>query len=488
MSTKHSIVVCVVSSNKDTARSLSTIFSFVGEKVEQLCLETLAHKLGATPQLPLVVVLDDAAAQPSLLKKYPGTPFILTEQVGKKLQELNNCIGLLSASPSYGTVIQTLHYAQEYHAQKPDQQKTVHAAQLNQLTQSLVGQSATMRSVREQVVQVAPSNANVLILGESGTGKEVVARGIHDCSTRANGPFVPVNCGAIPAELLESELFGHEKGAFTGAVGMRKGRFELAQGGTLFLDEIGDMPLPMQVKLLRVLQEREFERVGGNKTLKADVRIVAATHQGLENLISEGKFREDLFYRLNVFPIEMPALRHRDGDIPLLVNELVSRMQDYEGASLRFTEGALASLAKQRWSGNVRELSNLVERLSITHAGRVVDVADLPGKYRDESVEPYTPVYPDEMHERDALNAMFAEDEAELDSVLYQDNGGFIPASLPKEGVDLRALLGDLEVELIRQALEQQEWVVARAAEQLGMRRTTLVEKMKKYQLSRSDG
>ncbi|RUO39099.1 sigma-54-dependent Fis family transcriptional regulator [Aliidiomarina taiwanensis] len=481
------MVVCVVSSSKDTARSLSTIFSFVGEKVEQLSLETLEHKLELTPQLPLVVVLDDVAAQPGLLKHFPGTPFILTERAEQKLREYSNCIGVLSEAPTYGAVIQLLHFAQEYHAQKPDQQKTVHAAQLNQLTQTLVGQSAAMRSVREQVVQVAPSNANVLILGESGTGKEVVARGIHDCSKRATGPFVPVNCGAIPAELLESELFGHEKGAFTGAVGMRKGRFELAQGGTLFLDEIGDMPLPMQVKLLRVLQEREFERVGGNKTLKADVRIVAATHQGLENLISEGKFREDLFYRLNVFPIEMPALRQRDGDIPLLVNELVRRMHDYEGESIRFTEGAMASLARQRWSGNVRELSNLVERLTITHAGRVVDVADLPGKYRDESVEPYTPVYPDEMHERDALNAMFAEDEAELDNVLYEENGGFIPASLPKEGVDLRALLGDLEVELIRQALEQQEWVVARAAEQLGMRRTTLVEKMRKYQLTRSD-
>lgn len=485
MTPEKQVAVCVVSSETDSAKMLHTIFKFIGEQAEIFTLESLEYKLTHAPQLPLISVIDDEAASVDLLKHFPGTPFIVTERVSQDLIKRNNCVGVLSTKPSYGEVIRLLHYAQEYHAQKPDQQSVPYASTLSQLARSLVGQSKAMRAVREQIVQVAPSNANVLILGESGTGKEVVARGIHDSSKRAKGPFVPINCGAIPAELLESELFGHEKGAFTGAVGVRKGRFELAQGGTLFLDEIGDMPLPMQVKLLRVLQEREFERVGGTRTLQADVRIVAATHQGLENLISEGKFREDLYYRLNVFPIEMPALREREGDIPLLVNELVERMRKVEAVDLRFTDAALGSLAIHRWSGNVRELANLVERLSITHGGRVVDVSDLPGKYRDESAEPYVPVYPDEMHERDALNAMFAEDECTLDDVLYPEGSGLVPATLPKDGVDLRALLGDLEVDLIRQALEQQEWVVARAAELLGMRRTTLVEKMRKYELVR---
>jgi Response regulator containing CheY-like receiver, AAA-type ATPase, and DNA-binding domains len=203
-----------------------------------------------------------------------------------------------------------------------------------------------------------------LILGESGTGKEVVARNVHFLSERKDGPFIPVNCGAIPGELLESELFGHEKGAFTGAISARKGRFELAEGGTLFLDEIGDMPLQMQVKLLRVLQERTFERVGGNKPLQCNVRIIAATHRNLETMISEDKFREDLYYRLNVFPIDSPALRQRKDDIPLLLQELNSRIQGDGVEGVRFTEQAIASLMEHEWAGNVRELSNLVERLT----------------------------------------------------------------------------------------------------------------------------
>ena len=464
---------------------MSTIFEFVGESVQALSFDDCSQVLRASPQSSVIVVLDDESAGGSWIKNYPGIPFIGTQHTRKECLEAVNCLGQLSARPSYGEVIQLLHHCQEYHRQKPGHEDVSYAERIKKLTQTLVGQSDTMHEIRMQIAQVAPSNANVLVLGESGTGKEVVAKGIHDTSARANGPFVPVNCGAIPAELLESELFGHEKGAFTGAIGTRKGRFEMAEGGTLFLDEIGDMPLPMQVKLLRVLQEREFERVGGNKTLQADVRVIAATHQHLESLITEGKFREDLFYRLNVFPIEMPALREREGDIPLLVLELAKRLQEKEQIELRFTDAALGSLASHRWSGNVRELANLVERLSITHAGRVVDVADLPGKYRDISAAPFKPAYPNEMQERDALNAMFAEDEAVLDDVLYPEGSGLIPARLPEEGVDLKTLLGDLEVDLIRQALEQQEWVVARAAELLGMRRTTLVEKMKKYQLTK---
>ncbi|MCB1767887.1 MAG: sigma-54-dependent Fis family transcriptional regulator, partial [Candidatus Competibacteraceae bacterium] len=214
------------------------------------------------------------------------------------------------------------------------------------LFRNLVGVSREMQEVRDLIKQVAGTEATVLITGESGTGKEAVASNIHGLSPRRDRPFVPVNCGAIPSELLESELFGHEKGAFTGAISSRQGRFEIAEGGTLFLDEIGDMPMDMQIKLLRVLQERTYERVGSNKTMRADVRIVAATHQNLEQLVAEGKFRMDLFYRLNVFPIQVAPLRERAGDIPLLVESYIKKREFERLGSLRLSDCALASLAR----------------------------------------------------------------------------------------------------------------------------------------------
>ena len=315
----------------------------------------------------------------------------------------------------------------------------------------LLGDSRAMRALRDLVVQVGPSDASVLIQGETGTGKELVAWSIHQASERAGGPFVPVNCGAIPAELLESELFGHEKGAFTGAIANRQGRFELAAGGTLFLDEIGDMPLDMQVKLLRVLQEKTFERVGSTQTLQADVRVVAATHQDLETLVAEKKFREDLFYRLDVFPIETPALRDRGADIALLISHQVKQL----GADgLTFTEKAIGQLQKHSWPGNVRELMNLVERMSILHAGKEVDIPQLPEKYRFGV-------------------------EAEVAAPTSGDR------ALPEEGIDLKDFLARTEIQMIEDALDRTGGVVAKAAELLGLGRTTLVEKMKKLGIAR---
>jgi sigma-54 specific flagellar transcriptional regulator A len=343
----------------------------------------------------------------------------------------------------------------------------------------LVGRSEKIQDVRLLIEQVASTDANVLILGESGTGKEVVARNVHYYSKRREGPFIPVNCGAIPPELLESELFGHEKGAFTGAFAARKGRFELADGGTLFLDEIGDMPQPMQVKLLRVLQERTFERVGGTKTIACDVRIIAATHQELESMINAGKFREDLYYRLNVFPINMPALRERKNDVPLLLQELISRMESVYSTSIRFTQRCIESLMLHAWAGNVRELSNLVERLIILFPNKLVDVNDLPVKYRHLDVPEYEPDYPEELQEQEAFAAIFSgEEEIEIPERAMLNE-------LPAEGVNLKEMLSELETDLIRQAIEQQDGVVSRAAEVLGMRRTTLVEKMRKYGMSK---
>jgi sigma-54 specific flagellar transcriptional regulator A len=332
----------------------------------------------------------------------------------------------------------------------------------NRECQQLIGESESIDRINQMIDQVSDTNASVLILGESGTGKEVIARNIHAQSSRSHKPFVPINCGAIPAELLESELFGHEKGAFTGAISARQGRFELAEGGVIFLDEIGDMPLPMQVKLLRVLQERCYEKVGSNKSIKSDVRVIAATHRRLEGLIEEGAFREDLFYRLNVFPIDVSPLRERVEDIPLLVKEVVSRMERENRGSVRLGKKAIAMLQHYRWPGNVRELANLLERLAILYPHAVIDVKNLPEKYQSSD------------YIESDLNC---EDEI-LITTIQPDI-----SQLPSNGIDMKQYLTDIEISLIEQALVNTNHVVARAATMLNVRRTTLVEKMRKYQI-----
>jgi len=364
------------------------------------------------------------------------------------------------------------------------------------------GTSPAIRGVIALIRQVAEHDSTVLILGESGTGKEVVARAIHDLSPRRQRPFVAVNCGAIPAELLESELFGHEKGAFTGAVTARKGRFEIAEGGTLFLDEIGDMSPTMQVKLLRVLQERIFERVGNHVAIRCNVRIIAATHRNLEDAIARSAFREDLFHRLNVFPIETPPLRERLEDLPLLVRDFAAH-NIFEGRGhVELSPRALAALALHRWPGNVRELANLIERLSIVCAGRVARVADLPAKYRPAD---WTPDLEPRAHEAtspEESQALFAASSADDaawtrdDTILEpatpsaersgaeQGSTHSDPALLPIDGIDLRAHLTTIERRLIEQALERSGGTVAHAARLLGLRRTTLVEKMRKLEMT----
>jgi sigma-54 specific flagellar transcriptional regulator A len=372
------------------------------------------------------------------------------------------------------------------------------------------GTSRAIRDVIALIRQVADHDSTVLILGESGTGKEVAARAIHDLSPRRQRPFVAVNCGAIPAELLESELFGHEKGAFTGAVSSRKGRFEIAEGGTLFLDEIGDMSPTMQVKLLRVLQERVFERVGNHVPMRCNVRIIAATHRNLEESMARGTFREDLFHRLNVFPIEMPALRSRLEDLPLLIRDFAAHNVAEGRAEVQLASAALSALALCPWPGNVRELANLIERLSIVTAGRVADIGDLPAKYRpaDWNAQWVPPQFATDIA---ALDTTVAErillDGDDLprgtqllktsETVVEYDTDEEIAANdadtalslavLPEEGIDLRAHLLDIERKLVTQALERSEGVVAHAARLLGLRRTTLVEKLRKLDLMSGD-
>jgi len=348
----------------------------------------------------------------------------------------------------------------------------------------LIGNSPAMDKLKRVMARVVDRDVNVMINGESGTGKELVARSLHNVSSRAKAPFVPVNCGAIPPELVESELFGHEKGAFTGAVSSRPGRFEMANGGTLFLDEIGDMPLPMQVKLLRVLQERSFERVGGTKTSEVDVRIVAATHKNLETMIEANQFREALYYRLNVYPIETPPLRDRKADIELLLRTFADRAEEQGLGRLRFHPGAVGSLQRHSWPGNVRELSNLIERLAIMYPDGVIGVSELPSKCRHID-EPNPVRYQvqgnmqlaeaDDHHFISVLN----------DQMLNQPMAERDANQLPEQGLDLKKHLEGIERALIEQALERCQHVVARAAALLQIRRTTLVEKMRKYGINR---
>ncbi|WP_404399899.1 sigma-54 dependent transcriptional regulator [Idiomarina seosinensis] len=471
-------IVYLIENDKVRRQRLQTVLTFIGEQVTVIDAWS-----GSVPKDNALCIIAGGGVDnlEQLASSLPELPFICTSAEQTAALQRANVLGPIADSVDYQELSRWLHYCQAYHRSLTSRYVTGDQKR-GLLDSMLVGQSDAIQSIKQMISQVAGSDANVLVLGESGTGKEVVARGIHEVSARKNGPFVPVNCGAIPAELLESELFGHEKGAFTGAIGMRKGRFELAQGGTLFLDEIGDMPLAMQVKLLRVLQERNFERVGGSKSIEADVRVVAATHRQLETMISEGKFREDLYYRLNVFPIEVPALRQRQEDVPLLLHELTARFKKDRGVGLRFTEQSLASLSKHQWPGNVRELSNLIERLSIMHPDQLVDVQNLPPKYQHVDYLPEEPEFPDELLEREALNSIFADDDFdETDS--QEDADRLLGSELPDAGVNLKDMLSELEVEMIKQALEKTDGVVAKAAELLSMRRTTLVEKMKKYQI-----
>jgi Nif-specific regulatory protein len=253
--------------------------------------------------------------------------------------------------------------------------------------ENIIGQSDSMQEVFESIHRVAPSRANVLLRGESGTGKELVAKAIHYMSPRAKGPFIKFNCASIPEGLLESELFGHEKGAFTGAMVLRKGRFELADSGTIFLDEIGDLPVSLQPKILRVIQEKEFERVGGEKTMKVNIRLIAATSRNLENLVSEGTFREDLYYRLNVVPIYLPPLRERKEDIGLLSDYFLKKYNQENSKSIRISPQVLNIFSDYEWPGNVRELENTVERLVVMSKGDVINKSDLPVAIREQSIQ-----------------------------------------------------------------------------------------------------
>jgi transcriptional regulator with GAF, ATPase, and Fis domain len=316
----------------------------------------------------------------------------------------------------------------------------------------IIGQSKILLDVFHIIEKVCNTNTTVLIQGESGTGKELIARALHYGSERKNGPFMPVNCGAIPGELLESELFGHEKGAFTHAIRTRQGRFELAHGGTVFLDEVAEMSPMLQVKLLRVLQEKQFERVGGTKTIVSDFRTIAATNKDLEEEVANGRFREDLYYRLAVIPIKAPRLRDRVSDIPLLAEYFIEKFNKTKKKAISgITKEAMDRLLQYSWPGNVRELENVMERMVLLSQGASITITDLPERILDP--------------EHRARHA----------------------GEIPQQGFCLSEQVADFEKCLIAQALNQTGWVKNRAAKLLNVNRTTLLEKMKRYAIAKED-
>lgn len=479
--------ILLIDDDKQSCLDLRIVLAFLGETVEFADLKNWQSVVSTKFESPLSIKLALFSSYPdddlqalviAMAELDQGIPVVLLdlEGQGNTLPEpLKSAITAVIPYPlSHQPVLDALHKAEVYHQHYKRLNETNSVRDYN-MFRSLVGNSAEVQKIRNIMGQVADKEVTILITGESGTGKEVVARNLHMNSQRANKPFVPINCGAIPPDLLESELFGHEKGAFTGAISTRIGRFEMAEGGTLFLDEIGDMPLPMQVKLLRVLQEHSYERVGGTRTLKTDVRIFAATHKNLEDMIELGTFRQDLYYRVNVFPIEMPSLRERAKDIPYLLNELISRLESEKRGSVRFNSSAIESLSRHPWPGNVRELANLVERMAILHPHGIVGVNDLPMKFRHLEEE-----------EIASLRSLPEREISEPDSsALVATNLDTTQALLPLNGLDLKEYLANLERDLIEQALNDCGGVVARAADRLNIRRTTLVEKMRKYDMQR---
>ena len=365
---------------------------------------------------------------------------------------------------------------------QPQQNKLI----IDKINELIDGDSHETKSMKNLIAMVSQTNSTALILGETGTGKDIVAQAIHKCSKK-RGPFITVNCAAIPSELLESELFGHEKGSFTGADKQRKGRFEQSSGGSLFLDEIGDMPLPLQAKLLRAIESKSIQRVGGAEDIKIDLRLICATHRDLEKKVESGEFRADLFFRINVLPINVPSLAERRTDIPSLQQTLLKNLKIDDIQKPIFTTDAITALCKHNWPGNVRELKNVIERACIIFPGKEITASNIYENLLRLKVPTFA-------EEQDALWEMTTDlsgitnlEENEVTNNLED----YLPH--PKnyknwfsfyDEIDLRRHLQDVEIVLIEEALEKTNYKVALAADKLKLRRTTLIEKMKKYSIN----
>ena len=443
--------ILVVDDERNIRRSLDMIL--VGEGYTVLCAESGAHALSlAEEHRPDAMLLD------IVLPDLDGIEIL--KRIRAQLPDLH--VIMISGHGTVQDAVQATRLGAYDFLEKPLSREKVlltldHALQVRSLSEEnrnlrqvaearyeMVGESRAMRAIQDQVDRVAPTNGRVLILGESGSGKELVARAVHRHSRRAEGPFIKVNCAAIPEELIESELFGSDRGAFTGAVKTRDGKFLLADGGTLFLDEIGDMSLNVQAKVLRALEQGEFERVGGSQTIRVDVRVLAATNRDLSKLVETGKFREDLYFRLNVVPISIPPLRDRRDDIPALIQHFLNQYAVENGFRPKaVSEEAMHVLCAYDWPGNIRELRNLVERLSIMVSGEVIRPADLP----------------DDLHAARAVARL----------------------SAAAQGKSLREIREQVERDYIRAVLEEHGWNVTQAARDLGVERTNLHKKIKFY-------
>lgn len=457
--------VCVVSQNPECGKNLKDTVESVGTYGCVTASSAQCVKRIAEDQEIIALLVDrslDAAELKELVKlagKYRLATFGTMHSSSDWLARLESksCYQL-----RHPLACKDIKRFFDHLSSKEDSRERIETSRSQHLYRGLAGDSAAVRHLREMIQKIAPSKSNILITGETGTGKEIVARNIHYHSHQGAGPFVPINCSAIPPELLESELFGHKKGAFTGAQSNRDGRFMIASGGTLFLDEIGDMSLALQVKLLRVLEERMIYRVGCNKPIPMTARVVAATHRNLEESVENGTFREDLYYRLNVVPVIVPSLRQRKEDISQLVIELGRRLQREQSITVKLTPAAVVRLQAHDWPGNVRELANLVERLSVVHPNGTADVADLPDKYRNAIVS-------------DADHVLAAQ------SLLSNRMASQV---LPEDGIHLKDYLNSTEAALIRQALHHSGGTMTQAAALLHVGRTTLIEKVRRLGLS----
>ena len=439
--TKHNELV-LINDECEACQYVSHAFSLLGLPLKRMDLPTFADQMHQQPIVLVCPVIEMKAAKAlyQALNAQQASMISLRSDAERRPTELPlQCLKMPFTAAALKHSIAVLR---DMIAEPAPQVQTV----LNRL----IGNSDAIKAIRHLIIQVAESDATVLILGQSGTGKDVIATCIHQLSARRENPYVPINCGAIPHELIESELFGHEKGAFTGALSRRAGRFEMAANGTLFLDEIGDMPLPMQVKLLRVIQDRIIERVGGNTSIKVDVRLIAATNKNLTDEIHQHHFREDLFYRLNVFPIHVPSLAERKEDIPVLIEHLLDKMAVRLKHRIDFTEKALEHLTAYAWPGNIRELENFLERMVIIHRDSVVDEKHLDAEYKIAANPKTAPVLP-------AIN---------------------------HEGFNIKEYIADVERQMIEFALSRSNGIVNVAANYLAIGRSTLVEKMKRYNLA----
>ena len=456
-------LILIVDDEEDIRFSLRGILEDEGHDVLEAAsgedaLDLLERRL---PDLVLLDIwltgIDGLEVLERIRDKAPGLPVIMISGHGNvetAVAAMNKgATDFIEKPLSLEKVILSVNKALELHRIQQENlalRTRIEADQVHEIT----GRSKTVSDLRAHISQVAPTDTWVLITGENGTGKEIVARSVYMQSSRSSKPMVAVNCAAIPEELIESELFGHVKGAFTGAETSQAGKFELAHKGTLFLDEIGDMSLKTQAKILRILQEQQFERVGGRKTITVDVRVIAATNKDLQAEIAAGRFREDLYYRLKVFPLHVPPLRERLEDIPLLVDEFLVRLaRDRGGADMRFAPKALEALMRYAWPGNVRELKNFTERMMIMHPGMEVGPGDLPPEFGDRGA-----------------------------SALERGD-----AAVPPGPVDLKEAKALLEARIIEAKLAEYGGNVSKVAESLGLERSSLYRKLKAYGLQGGD-